>query len=228
MREEQLRREPLCRFHRERGKIVPATVVDHILSIEQRPDLRLELSNLRSLCKECHDRHTASAQGFNLGKRGSARPDWLRPASIPVVLVCGPPASGKSTYVAEHASQRDLVVDLDEIAAQLSGEQKHSWSRRKWLHPALRARNALLGRLSEPRPPWPRAWVIVSEPRSDNRQWWVDELRPERIVVLETKPETCMARARMGHERARDITQDAIIWWWSQYQRRAGDEVVRE
>lgn len=32
--------------------------VDHILTIEERPDLRLELSNLQTLCNTCHSAKT--------------------------------------------------------------------------------------------------------------------------------------------------------------------------
>jgi 5-methylcytosine-specific restriction endonuclease McrA len=35
-------------------------MVDHIQTIVERPDLRLVDANLRSLCKPCHDAHTAS------------------------------------------------------------------------------------------------------------------------------------------------------------------------
>lgn len=66
--------EPLCRFCRERGLIVAAEVVDHIISIEERPDLRLDHNNLRSLCKRCHDERTAAEQGFNRGKRVYSKP----------------------------------------------------------------------------------------------------------------------------------------------------------
>lgn len=33
-----------------------ATMVHHIVPIEERPDLALRLENLRSLCSECHNR----------------------------------------------------------------------------------------------------------------------------------------------------------------------------
>lgn len=42
----------------------PATVVDHKVSIRERPDLRLVWSNLRGFRKACHDRRTALEQGF--------------------------------------------------------------------------------------------------------------------------------------------------------------------
>jgi 5-methylcytosine-specific restriction endonuclease McrA len=64
---EKLRRaflaaHPLCLFHQERGEVVEATQVDHIQTIERRPDLRLEWTNLRPLCASCHSERTARDQ----------------------------------------------------------------------------------------------------------------------------------------------------------------------
>jgi 5-methylcytosine-specific restriction endonuclease McrA len=42
----------------------PTREVDHILSIRERPDLRLVWSNCRGFCKPCHSRRTALEQGF--------------------------------------------------------------------------------------------------------------------------------------------------------------------
>jgi 5-methylcytosine-specific restriction protein A len=55
--------EPLCRFCFARGQLVPATDVDHIKSIAQRPDLRLVRSNLRPLCHSCHSTLTGQQRG---------------------------------------------------------------------------------------------------------------------------------------------------------------------
>ena len=43
---------------------VKATEVDHIVSVRERPDLRLKWSNLRALDRGCHSRRTALDQGF--------------------------------------------------------------------------------------------------------------------------------------------------------------------
>lgn len=75
-----LAEEPLCRFCHDRGLVVVAQVVDHIVPISEAPELRLERSNLRSLCKPCHDRHTAVEQGFAKGK---AKP-VIGPDGLPV------------------------------------------------------------------------------------------------------------------------------------------------
>lgn len=56
---------------RDAAPSIPVLEVDHIVSIAQRPDLRLAPSNLRVLCRPCHSRRTAREQGFaRRGPRG--------------------------------------------------------------------------------------------------------------------------------------------------------------
>lgn len=55
----QLGNEPLCRHHKERGKYVAATEVDHIDGNEWN----WEPDNLQSLCHECHSIKTARENG---------------------------------------------------------------------------------------------------------------------------------------------------------------------
>jgi 5-methylcytosine-specific restriction protein A len=69
-------------------------VIDHKIDHKGRPELFFERSNLRSLCKTCHDRKTGSTQG---GKKIHAPhcqmrrpPGWVctcpvNDASVPVV-----------------------------------------------------------------------------------------------------------------------------------------------
>lgn len=211
-----LAREPLCRFCYAAGAIVKADEVDHIDgdSFNNDPD------NLRPLCRPCHLLRTARDQAFG---KYQFRPEWLRPAAIPVTIVCGAPCSGKSSYVARHAAAEDLVIDLDVIASTIAQSGLHDWDR-KWLGPAIRERNRLLGELTK-QPQCKRAWLILSEASPDKRQWWADTFKPERIVVLETPPAVCMARAKADGRRV-GATREAIGKWWSAYGRRSGDEVV--
>lgn len=53
---------PLCVFCLAKGELVAAREVDHIKTISTRPDLRLDWSNLRPLCKSCHSARTARDQ----------------------------------------------------------------------------------------------------------------------------------------------------------------------
>lgn len=67
----KLREDPLCECDKCKasGRVVAAEVVDHILPVSLRPDLRLVWENLRSMSKRCHDSHTINAQGANAMRR---------------------------------------------------------------------------------------------------------------------------------------------------------------
>lgn len=40
-------------------------------------------------------------------------------------IVIGPPAAGKSTYVAEHATEGEITVDYDQLAQALGNRTRH-------------------------------------------------------------------------------------------------------
>jgi 5-methylcytosine-specific restriction protein A len=58
-----------ARSKREASSVLEILNVDHRKSIEERPDLRLEKSNLRVAHHSCHSRRTARDQGF--ARRGA-------------------------------------------------------------------------------------------------------------------------------------------------------------
>ncbi len=47
----------LCQECLRAGKIKPACHVHHIIELEEDWDKRLEVSNLESVCKSCHNKH---------------------------------------------------------------------------------------------------------------------------------------------------------------------------
>lgn len=55
-----LRKNPLCVKCREKGKLTPATVVDHIIPHRGDPVLFWDEKNWQSLCKDCHDQKTGA------------------------------------------------------------------------------------------------------------------------------------------------------------------------
>ena len=55
-----LKQHPLCAFCQAEGKIVPATVVDHIIPHRGDQTLFWDQSNWEALCKDCHDKKTGS------------------------------------------------------------------------------------------------------------------------------------------------------------------------
>jgi 5-methylcytosine-specific restriction protein A len=68
LRKMKLRESPFCELEdlcvKRTGRPAPATVVDHIESVQEQPDLAYDWDNLRSACKPCHDSRTAREQGF--------------------------------------------------------------------------------------------------------------------------------------------------------------------
>lgn len=60
-----LKENPLCAYCKLKGRYVLANVVDHIVDIQDRPELRLESSNFRSLCITCHNTKTAKKHSNN-------------------------------------------------------------------------------------------------------------------------------------------------------------------
>jgi len=62
VREVKLSMEPLCHDCMDRGRVTPANEVHHIEKFRNRPELRLKLENLMSLCGPCHDARGARGE----------------------------------------------------------------------------------------------------------------------------------------------------------------------
>lgn len=58
-----LRHHPLCAECDCHGRVVPATVVDHVIPHKGNQQLFWDTSNWQSLCKSCHDAKTAREDG---------------------------------------------------------------------------------------------------------------------------------------------------------------------
>lgn len=199
-------------------------VVDHIKPHRGDPVLFWDMENLQSVSKEYHDSVKQALERSD--KVAAIHPKWLRPSIIPITMVCGPAGSGKTTYVHQHKRPTDLVIDLDAIASELSGQPLHGWDRDRWLNAALYRRNDILGSLSRPSD-YTAAWFIVSEPKARHRDWWSQTIRPERIVVLEVDEVECMRRASLDPDRDMRRTEEAIDRWWIDYEPRIGDERIK-
>jgi len=190
LRKARLATEPLCRHCKAEGITTVATEVDHIKPLSLGgEDID---TNCQSLCYQHHIEKTA-LDGVNTFA-ASNHPSWLKPSAIPLTIVCGPPASGKTTFVNENAEPTDQIICLDNILTELQPNYQH-WQRS--LNPtlfnkAIRLRNARLGGLAKA--DRGRAWFIASAPSKAERDWWRGKLGGD-LVLLHPGAEECKRRA---------------------------------
>lgn len=208
LRRRRLAMHSVCAECAKRGIVRATEFIDHVLALAAGGEDIDE--NTQGLCGMCHAIKTAEE---SLGTEGAANhPDWLRPALQPLVIVVGPPASGKSTFVAERASERDAVIDLDMIVQRLAPGfvPWHDRLDQDLFGRAIRVRNAMLGALSTP--PGRRAWFIIGAPHRLERAWWKDRLGGE-VVALDVPAAECIARARA---RGTPQAEAAIHRWFDE------------
>ena len=62
----QLQRQPLCEECLRSGRIKPAQIADHIISVKQDYSKRYDINNLQSLCKACHNKKTFTFKENNV------------------------------------------------------------------------------------------------------------------------------------------------------------------
>jgi 5-methylcytosine-specific restriction protein A len=153
-------------------------------------------------------------------------PAGLQTSAIPVTVVCGAPGSGKNRYVESHAGAGDLIIDVDQIQAELSGLPLHH-AGKSWFEPAVRERNRRLASLCTVETG--KAWFICSAPKAWQREHWAKSLSPVAIVVLLVPAADCVARMECDRRRPRTTLEELerrANRWWSDYTPRHGDTLI--
>lgn len=176
----------LCQPCLTKGRPTPATQVDHIIAKAQGGTD--DADNLQAICTDCHKDKTADESGH------ATHPTWFEPSAIPLTILCGPPCSGKTTYMTQHAKRGDVTIDLDIIRSSLEPSYRQ-WTKAiddVLMNKSIRLRNAMLGELHRSRAR--AAWFIVSAPAKAERQWWAKTLNGE-IVLLDPGVAECKRRA---------------------------------
>jgi 5-methylcytosine-specific restriction protein A len=222
-RSQQLKDHPLCQDCLKYGRQTPAKEVHH--EIVHKGNLVIfRTSPLLSLCKSCHSAHTKIE--WSTGYYYPPRPIMVM---FPIFMVCGAPASGKSTYVQKNQEEGDIVFDLDAIVSQITGQELYSGRTDDILDLAVRIRNLRLLQLEGLPYQGQRVWFIAGAPTSKERNIWKNILKPKGTYLVMTDTDTCIRRIQEDPRRASIAGEQilAVKKWWEKFEHLPDEEVVR-
>lgn len=238
LRAVQLASEPLCERCLAEDRVTAATTVHHRTAHRGDWSLFADPGNLASVCKACHDGEIQRGERAGWTQRGWAiegqiipprivQPLGLSPSAVPLTIVCGPPGAGKSVYVAQRQRPGDIVVDMDDILAELSGTDTRSQDRlQRFMVDALMERNRrLAGLATEARAV--AAWFVVGAAQPSARELWAGQLQPRDVVVVETPASVCTQRIMSDPMRSPTVARmiDGVYTWWMYYDRSEIDTI---
>lgn len=175
-----------------------ATHVDHIVPRADGGDM-WDPSNLRAACAPCNLSRGTGATA----KRGT----------VPVHVVIGPPAGGKTTHAVRNTTGYGIVVDLDAIADALTPQRSWGHDYPKHVrHVAIGARRAAINRAVNLTDAGAEVWIIHALPSVDQMRQYIDD--EYDVVVCDPGRDEVMRRIRDSDRSARHI--DAADRWYTQ------------
>jgi hypothetical protein len=183
-----------------------ATTKDHLIPYSHGGDDSLE--NLRPACNKCNSKRQNKSLGGAYG------------ASI--VVVIGPPASGKNTYIEAHASRSDIIIDLDAIARAIMPIQPSSTHTYPLhvRHVAIGARKAAIERALRLKERC-TVWLIHAVPTVDQ----LAEYRRMRYRVVVVDPGRAIVEPRAHAERP-PVMLAGVARWYDTYPEQSGHGVT--
>lgn len=130
-----------------------------------------------------------------------------------IYLVYGPPGSGKTTYVKNHMSAGDIIIDFDLLSRALAGTDDHD--RENILFDRINdCRNYLVNTINR-YPEVRHTWVILCAPKKEDRELFVK--MGATLKLIEEPASVCIARCRDRGENWQRW-EKAIKKWFEDYE----------
>ena len=130
-----------------------------------------------------------------------------------LIIVHGPPCSGKSSYVREHMGDRDICFDYDKIANAITGKQLHTLADKNHARAmVLSARYAMLESYHR-HPCGIRDFYVITSSQSPAFWAAMADYQPE-TVEMGTDLETCLDWLSQDESRPEKEKWETIIRNW--------------
>ena len=207
LRKQVIEDQPICAWP---GCSEASKICDHVL--RRAWGGSDERSNLQGLCVKHHGQKSWE----ETQPLARAHPKGMLPVLGPLVMVCGSPGSGKSSYAIELVG-KDRVIDIDLIKAGLAGSDKYQ-AKKEFIGPALVLRNHALRELSKRAFTEPVA-LVIGAPTARERARWAAMLKPRVVVVMETPADEVIRRIHADPERQHCVDEHSgyVATWWRKY-----------
>ena len=170
------------------------------------PTITLSFDNLELLCKPCHDAEHEVGKYWREYKQKPLTPGYtfdecgnLVPA-YDVSIVYGAPGSGKTTYVREHMTKGDMIVDLDILLQSITDQDMYEGN--KDLMPyVFDMRDALYDGIEKRKASFNHCWIIAGLPSKAERKMLAERMKAKLIYIEATKEE-CTDRILSDNKRS--------------------------
>lgn len=111
-----------------------------------------------------------------------------------VFIVYGSPLSGKTTWVKDNATSKDLIVDIDSLYEAVSNAPRYE-KPRAVSSLVFDLRDTLLDRIKVRSGKWENAYIIGGYPLEAERQRLSERVNADRIILIESTQAECLQRA---------------------------------
>lgn len=180
------RMNPICEKCDEQRRVTPATHTSHIVPVDQGGE-PLDEENLIALCRSHYHNRKEFARHY---------------PPTEVIIICGPPGAGKTTYVRERIQPGEVVFDLDAIYQALTFQPEHV-KPEEVEDLVFRIRDKVYEWIKQPNKV-NRAYIITSVAEEEKRRELV-KLFSAKAVMLDKPAEVCKQRIK---SQGRPATKD--------------------
>lgn len=211
----------LCVCCLEKGIEKIGEEVHHIIWLRpsniDNPSVSTNPDNCITLCKDCHiSIHKKSTTKSRLSNRKTSSvtngvffDEQGNIQQQKIYIVCGAPGSGKTTYVRQHFSKGDMIVDLDYIKQAITMCDRTD-APDELLEVSEAIRELLYKYIEDRRVSAKTIWVVSSLPTRQQRQSLIDRLNGE-LIHIEATVQECIEHISFDNERKDKQKQIDII-----------------